>query len=547
MLDAVITAYDSDYAVRMSYPSVYPSLAPAVSPAAKERWSPHQYGNGGTLCLEYSGDTWSSELTGADMLESTYRLLELENPKGTGGIPAPTRHTLSQGQEARANGLRLLVRPELLAVLKQAPQRHSKFERANIWQQDAIVTFIAKVFTRENEIWRDASIPTGIKTTQDSSGLIVKTDCPREVLQAIASLDDLNAILGVTIDTLSTFNDLLAFYYPDSPSDSLISLLFLAEDDTTVTLSVLLKSDDVSVYKGAVVEPEPINHQRKPKNLTALAGKQVGIVGLGSVGSKIAVSLARLGVKRFYLLDEDILLPENLSRHALDFQAVGQHKTRATMKALERLVPDLEIVTSEMNLTGQENNALLSRAMESLGECDLIVDATASPGVFALLSEVALTYRKPIVWGKVFAGGIGGLVARSRPDLDPNPTKLNSAYLSYTHANPFEAGNAEVDYGAQLGDGIVVAAADPEVSIIAHQLALLAADTLSDVESERFPYPMYLLGLGREWVFEEPFHTIPIIPEDPLPEWDYASAEADRQEALRLLLNLITPKSEEVG
>jgi tRNA A37 threonylcarbamoyladenosine dehydratase len=60
----------------------------------------------------------------------------------------------------------------------------------------------------------------------------------------------------------------------------------------------------------------------------------IGIVGLGSAGSKIAVSLARMGVRNFYLVDHDILLPENLGRNELDWQQVGRHKAKGVETAI---------------------------------------------------------------------------------------------------------------------------------------------------------------------------------------------------------------------
>ena len=58
---------------------------------------------------------------------------------------------------------------------------------------------------------------------------------------------------------------------------------------------------------------------RLPAEYAGLAPVRVGIVGLGSLGSKIAVSLARSGLRRFLLVDDDVLLPENICRHELSW------------------------------------------------------------------------------------------------------------------------------------------------------------------------------------------------------------------------------------
>jgi len=132
-------------------------------------------------------------------------------------------------------------------------------------------------------------------------------------------------------------------------------------------------------------------------------------------------SLARTGVVEFCLVDENIFLPENICRHVLDWRNVGEHKVDALAEMLSFVAADIEVEVCHLNLTGQESTASLSGVLDRLGRCNLVVDATAVPQVFNLLAAVATTYERPLVWVEVYAGGIGGLVARSRPGLDPDP------------------------------------------------------------------------------------------------------------------------------
>ena len=535
-VDVVISVHSHPYALRMLYPTVYPAVPPAVRPLEGERLSGHQYGNGGVLCLEYSGDNWSPELTGADMIASAYLLLKLENPKGVRGLPAPTRHSLSQGQDARDSTLRVLIRPELLDALKGTPAQHGNLECTNSYGQEAFVTFISSAATASGEIWRDQLLPQGIKVSKDHLGIFVKTAAPEDMLLAATGLEAIEQVLA---ETPYSLRDLLDFYYPSCSASSVLSLLLLDEKGQPVSY-LAFSLEDLKFYPYTVIASEADGkHQRTPSNISILAQKKIGVVGIGSVGSKIAISLARAGARRFYLLDEDVLLPENLVRHALDYRSVGQHKTQAVVKALEQLVPNFEMQTSEMNLTGQENNALLGMALADLGTCDVIIDATASPSVFRVLGEVALTYRTPLVWGRVFAGGIGGLLARSRPDRDPEPATLNSAYLAYCESNPFIGVDSTVDYGSQQDDGVVMAASDAEVGIVAHHLALFAIDTLTELGDGQFPYALYLLGLKKAWVFQQPFHVIPITPEASSTVWSRPETNDGISEALSVLKELL--------
>lgn len=103
-LEAAINAHGHLYHVRLTYPAIFPFAPPSIRPAeAGVRWSGHQYGDG-TFCLEWGPDNWHPDVTAAHILESAYRLLEIENPLGAGvGKVAPSRHALTQGQELRSH------------------------------------------------------------------------------------------------------------------------------------------------------------------------------------------------------------------------------------------------------------------------------------------------------------------------------------------------------------------------------------------------------------------------------------------------------------
>ena len=100
------------------------------------------------------------------------------------------------------------------------------------------------------------------------------------------------------------------------------------------------------------------------------------------MGSKVAISLARMGVRKFYLIDHDVLLPENLQRHALDWQGVIQHKVDAMMTAIDRIAPGSQVEVCRLQIMGQESSASVSGALSRLAKCDLLIDATANPRVF---------------------------------------------------------------------------------------------------------------------------------------------------------------------
>jgi hypothetical protein len=245
-------------------------------------------------------------------------------------------------------------------------------------------------------------------------------------------------------------------------------------------------------------------------------------------------------------VDDDIVLPENLVRNELDWRDVGEHKAQAAKRRLELLAPGVEVRDEVLRLAGQENNASVARVLKRLGDCDLIVDATADAGVFNLLAHVAQRYSKPLVWMEVYGGGIGGMVARSRPGLDAEPWRMRAAYHAATAEAPgLVPGNVSEPYAAEGAEGEPLVASDAAVSIIAGYAASMALDALTHPTGTAYPHPMYLVGLSQGWMFGQPFHNIPIAVPDPSqavgtdPEVGSKVESEARSEGLRFLQALL--------
>lgn len=239
-----------------------------------------------------------------------------------------------------------------------------------------------------------------------------------------------------------------------------------------------------------------------------MSTKRVGVVGLGSAGSKIALSLARGGVRDFFLVDDDIILPGNLERHTLDYRNVGEHKVDGVKAQLESLATDINVRVARFRLSGQEASSTVSYLLGQLSECDVVVDATANPRTFNELAETVRQAQTPMVWLEVFGGGVGGFVARFRPGKDPDPFTARARFHSYLQDKEPAPGAPAEPYAADAADGEPLIATDADVAIIAHHAARLAFDILEEHEPSTFPKSLYVIGLERGWLFEEPFHTI---------------------------------------
>lgn len=94
----------------------------------------------------------------------------------------------------------------------------------------------------------------------------------------------------------------------------------------------------------------------------------VAVCGLGGLGSNIAISLARAGIKKLILIDFDQVDISNLHRQQYKASQIGRFKTDALSENLKEIAPYLETELHSVRIT--ESNAL-----QLLKNADIICEA----------------------------------------------------------------------------------------------------------------------------------------------------------------------------
>ncbi|EOE3515023.1 ThiF family adenylyltransferase [Klebsiella pneumoniae] len=109
--------------------------------------------------------------------------------------------------------------------------------------------------------------------------------------------------------------------------------------------------------------------QRNIPNSKTLAGKNIAVVGCGTIGGYLADMLVKAGAGTFggklILVDFDSLFPQNIGRHRLGFPDLLSNKAEAMSKELRRLAPSVEIRALPVDVRQAQ-----------LGKLDLLIDAT---------------------------------------------------------------------------------------------------------------------------------------------------------------------------
>lgn len=124
-----------------------------------------------------------------------------------------------------------------------------------------------------------------------------------------------------------------------------------------------------------------------------LEGARVVCVGVGSLGSTVALQLARSGVGHLTLIDPDHLVSANLGRHVLGADNLGLHKAEALQEKIRKDLP-----TTEVAAFATFAEVVMYKYAEVFDKADLVVVTTAD-----WQSEVAL-------WGAKSNGTSWGLL-----------------------------------------------------------------------------------------------------------------------------------------
>jgi hypothetical protein len=535
MVDIDIAVHDVVRRGVLRYPKAFPYALPYICPRdPTEVWSGHQYLVSGALCLEWRADNWSPEVTGAEMVRSAHKLLATEQHP-TAPRPVLSAHRESVGQRLLGHRERLVLTDDLTLKLSElSAGTVARCEAARVAHKTTCTNFVVGLRVGETDV-SVVDIPGGLSAPDvlcgwPITGLAYRADAWTDH-RHLETAADLRRVLGATGFALESLDGLAS-----APGGTTLILLLGATPETYIAYAVA--ASDPTVLKEVGIVHSANAASRLPDDAATLAATRVAVVGLGSLGSKIAVSLARSGVRRFLLVDDDVLLGENVVRHDLDWGSVGVHKAAAVADKLRRIAPGIDAVARVQNIDGQQSPVGAETILKDLAACDLIIDATANPHVFLRLAGLARMSKTPMVWAQVYAGGLGGVIARARPGLDPNPYAMRDGLIDHTARLPEAPFQAAAGYD-DTGD-VPWVAYDSDVSYIAAAATHLALDTSLKRNPSAFPSSAYRLALRQGWDFSGPFEAQPIGIEGP--GWDFDISEhdgVDVHEAVAVITELL--------
>jgi molybdopterin/thiamine biosynthesis adenylyltransferase len=163
---------------------------------------------------------------------------------------------------------------------------------------------------------------------------------------------------------------------------------------------------------------------------------RVAIIGVGALGSFVADTLVRSGIRNLTLVDADVVMPGNLVRHLVGPEAVGLPKGKAVK---DHLVARTEIAAADIEVV---NDRLTSgdEAVELLRTHDLLINTTADFSTTALLHVTAQSLGTRVLSAALQNDGATYRIDVLPPLDGATPHPPSALDVNQTGVETFEAG-----------------------------------------------------------------------------------------------------------
>jgi molybdopterin/thiamine biosynthesis adenylyltransferase/ubiquitin-protein ligase len=404
--------------LRITYPPSFPMAAPHVvetepfkDAIVDDSKTYHQLVDG-SLCLYTVGNdgrSWSPAYTVADVLERHREYREMANAGAhvdehgarmdVAGVPAPMTLVMSPGQAQAMNMPhgrgRLDIAMSVLGfgVVERLTGRDMDIRVAlTPWTQGGVfpIPILRGYWARVAcSSWRR------LRTQADLEGLLSATLPAPQLEQALAA-----DVLVLARDDAGEPGNALAVF---------ILRRFHESKPVDWNLSSQVQIVDLDQRVFARVDGAITGRKR-------LADARVAVVGLGSLGSAVAVHLARSGVAELHLFDPERLEPENVVRHAGDLSGLYQTKVSVIEALIRRRNPHARVHAYASSPLWDGWGQAPARFQELLDHpASLVVVTTADDQVERAINQMAVLAGTPVVYGSVLGAAEHGRIFRVIP------------------------------------------------------------------------------------------------------------------------------------
>ncbi len=156
---------------------------------------------------------------------------------------------------------------------------------------------------------------------------------------------------------------------------------------------------------------------------------KVLIIGVGGLGSPVALYLAAAGIGKIGLIDNDAVDESNLQRQIIHTTPdIGIPKVESAKRKIRDLNPEVEVIA--MHRYFSRDNA-----SEILPHYDIVIDATDNSASKFLINDICVEHNMPLIHGAInqFSGNVmtilpGHANYRTIFPIEPENTRPSSDF-----------------------------------------------------------------------------------------------------------------------
>lgn len=162
----------------------------------------------------------------------------------------------------------------------------------------------------------------------------------------------------------------------------------------------LSKTDATEIYPLSVHRLDKkflmnrVNSDRK-----TFSGLKWLVIGCGSIGGYLVNEIIKAGADRITLVDSDKMQNENIYRHLLGIEYVGQYKAEALAQYFRKNMPEVKIIPYDEDICD-----LLEEENIQLNDFDIIISATGNHNVNRWINKMVQEMKRDIpviyVWNE---------------------------------------------------------------------------------------------------------------------------------------------------
>lgn len=224
----------------------------------------------------------------------------------------------------------------------------------------------------------------------------------------LKSLPD-DFILGIRFPNRKGINEFQLFkiYKKEDPP----TMVFYQNPDDRMPF-ILDSYEKVEAIEGEKLTEESF-HQRNSKraDYSILKNMSVNVMGVGAIGSEIADCIAKAGIGRITLFDDQILKAHNAVRHLAGLDHVGEGKITAVADIIRHHNPFIHVVPIPLNLYNLE-------AGYHLPDNSISVSSLADDNAEGFVNEQLVISDKSAFYVRALRGGKVGRIFRVIPGKD---------------------------------------------------------------------------------------------------------------------------------